>query len=276
MGFDAIQYYFESGWQALMGQATFNLMGLASLFNLVTVLDIILVLLLMWWLWWKIRGTALLGLIPKLTGILIILFISKLLGFLAVFYMTSAGLVVVLIAAGIIYNQDFKKIFDGDSHYSRLAKRSILDGNYDAKRFFTELSDTVVTLARTKTSALLVIKTDESLGKLAATGTPLGSPFTKEFVLDVFSHRSKLAAGAMIIDNGVIVAAGSTLSTTPPKRFMFSLTNPAVQQAAKNHDALIIVTHKDKEEISLLHKSGIYTKLTPRNLDRVLKPILLG
>lgn len=259
-----------------MGQASFNLSGLASLFNLVTALDIIFLLLLLWWVWWKIRGTALLGLLPKLAVILIIMFIGKLLGFIAVFYAAGALLVMILIASGVIYSQDFKKLLDGNLSYSALTKRSLMSGNYNAKRFLTELSDTVTSLARSKIPALLVVRTDEPLGKLAATGTPLGSPFDKDFVLDVFSHRSKLSAGAMIVDSGVIVAAGSTLTATAPKRFVFNLTNPMIQQAAKNYDALIIITHKDKENISLLHKSGAYTKLTPRNLDRILKPILLG
>ena len=118
--------------------------------------------------------------------------------------------------------------------------------------------------------------TDLPLNKLAEKGTYLYTPFSKEFVLDVFSHRSKLSAGAMLVDNGTIIAAGSTLTTNVPKRFSFSLNNTAIQHVAAQYEAVVIITYKDKEDVSVVHKKSSYTKLAPKNLDRVLKTILLG
>ena len=276
MGFDAIAHYLESGWQALTGEAVFNWASIVSLFNLTTLIDILLVLALLWWVWRKIKGTALARMLPKLTGVLVVMFLAKLLGFIALFYAALAGLIVLLIAIGIIYHQDFRKVIEGDLSYSNLARKNIANGDYDIKKFVTELSDTVISLAKSKTSALIVVKTDVALGKLAESGTYLYTPFTKEFVWDVFSHRSKLSAGAMIVDNGVIVAVGSTLTTIAPKRFLFNVTNTAIQHTATQYDALVIITYKDKEDVSVLHKKSAYTKLSTKNLDRVLKSILLG
>ncbi|MFH0912318.1 MAG: DNA integrity scanning protein DisA nucleotide-binding domain protein [Patescibacteria group bacterium] len=276
MGFDVIQYYLTSGWRALIGQTTFNLSSLADLFNLVTLLDIVLLLLLLWWAWWKIRRTNLVGLLPKLAVLLAIMFLGKLLGFLAVFYTAGTMLVVVLISAGTIYQQDFKKILDGTLGRQDLAKRNLSSGDYDVKSFLTELGDTVTSLAKSKTPALLVVQMGESLGKMAENGTYLLTPFDKDFVLDISSRRSKLSTGAILIDKGMIIAAGSTLMLTNPKRFTLSLNNAAIQQVALKYEALVIITYKDKEDISLLHKDSAYAKLPSKNLDRVLKSILLG
>jgi len=276
MGFDALEYYFQSGWQALTGEAALNWTGIVSLLNLTTLIDVVLVLVLLWWVWTKIRGTSLAPMLRKIAAVLLLMFAAKLFGFLAFFYATFAGLIVLLIALGVIYHQDFKKILDSGLSYGNLARKSTLSGDYNVKRFLSELSDTVVSLARSKISALIVVKTETPLGKLADSGTPLYTPFSKEFVWDVFSHRSKLSAGAMIVDNGVIVAGGSTLTVHAPKRFIFNLNNIAIRQAAMAYAALVIITYKDKEEISVLHKNSAYAKLSPKNLDRVLKTILLG
>ena len=276
MGFDALAHYLESGWQALVGEVSLNWSGITSLLNLATVIDILLVLILLWWVWKKIKGTSLARMLPKVTGVLLLMFLAKLFGLLAIFYAMFAGLIILLIITGIIYQQDFKKILDGDQSYNSLTRKNLSNGDYDVKRFLTELSDAAVALAKSKTSALIVVKTDLPLTKLAESGTYLCTPFDKEFVWDVFSHRSKLSAGAMIVDKGVIVAAGSTLTANAPKRFVFSLNNVAIQQAAAVYEALVIITYKDKEDISVLHKNSSYAKLASKNLDRILKAILLG
>lgn len=276
MGFDAVEYYLRSGWQALVGEATFNWASVVAVFNLTTVIDILLVVLIFWWIWRKVKATALNRLLPKIILILFFMFISKLLGLLAVFYVMSAGLVILLIAAGVIYTPDFKKILEGNLDYQQLARKNVLPGEYNAKKFLTELSDAVVLLAKSKIPALLVIKTDLPMGKLVDNGTALYTPFSKEFVWDVFSHRSKLSTGAIVVDKGIIVAAGSTLTLAHPKRFLFNTTNAAIKQAATQYEALVIITYKDREDISLLHKNGAYAKLSTNNLDRILKTILLA
>lgn len=274
MGFDALEHYFSSGWQALSGQANFSWSGIAEIFNLTTLLDILIVLLVLWWLWNKIKRTALSGMIPKIGIVLLVMFLAKLLGLIAVFYTAFVGLLVMLISIGVIYHQDLKKLWDSELAYAVIAKKSVMNGEYDAKKFLSELSETVLTLAKSRTPALLVVRTDIPLNKLIIGSTPLYAPFSKEFVWDIFAHRSKLSSGAMIIDRGIVIAAGSTLSKNAPKRFLFNLNNSAISAAARDHDALIIITHKDKEDISLLHKDSSYTKLSPNNLDRILKTIL--
>ena len=276
MGFDAIQHYFSSGWAALSGQANFSWSSITDTLNLTVALDIVFVLLLLWWVWRKIRHTALAGMVPKVGLVLLVMFLAKLFGLIAVFYAAFAGLLVLLISIGAIYHQDLKKLWDSELAYAVIAKKHVMNGQYDVKKFLNELSDTVVTLAKTQTPALLVIRTDLPVSKLIANGTHLYAPFSKEFVLDIFCHRSTLSAGAMLIDQGVVIAAGSHLANNVPKRFLFSLNNSAIRDAANKYDALIIITHKDREDISLLHKTSSYTKLSSINLDRILKTILLN
>lgn len=276
MGIDAIQHYFSSGWQALSGQASFGWSGIAEMFNLITLLDILIVLLILWWVWNKIKHTAVVGMIPKIGIVLLVMFLAKLFGLIAVFYTAFVGLLIMLISIGVIYHQDLKKLWDSELAYAVIAKKSVMNGEYDAKKFLSELSETVITLAKSHTPALLVIRMGAPLNKLIVNTTPLYAPFSKEFVWDIFAHRSKMSAGAMIIDHGVVIAAGSTLTTTAPKRFLFNLNNSAILTVAKEYDALIIITNKDKDDIALLYKDSNYTKLSPNNLDRMLKTILLG
>lgn len=276
MGFDALAHYFQSGWQEQIAEAVFNWTSVVDAFNLTTLIDILLVAVILYWAWKKVKNTALKKLLPKIVLILFLMFASKLIGLLAVFYAISAGLVIMLISAGVIYTPDFKKIFEGDLGHEQLARKNILPGEYNAKRFLTELSDAVVLLAKSKIASLIVIKTDLPIEKLINNGTALYAPFTKEFVCDIFSHRSKLSAGAMIIDRGVVVSAGSTLTMATPKRFVFTSSNPTIKQTATKYDTLVVITYKDRQTVSLLHKDSVYAKISTANLDRILKTILLA
>lgn len=275
MLFEAIQNYFVEGWRLLLAQAQLSIGSLSAVFNLVTALDILLLLLILWWLWIKIRKTQLTRTLPTFFGLLLILLISKLLGLIALFYATSVLLVVFLIAAVLIYGQELRQLVEhslnGDKHLNKVRPL----GQPELSNFVRDLADTSAALAKSKTPALLVIKTTKPLNRLIENGTPLKTHFSKDFVLDIFSHRSRLSSGAMIVDSGTVAAAGSTLTISSPKRFAFSLANPVLKQVAWHWEAIVVITHKQAETLSLLYKDQVYSKLAPGSLERVLRAILL-
>lgn len=276
MSSEAIQGYFADGYRLLIEHAQLSVDALASVFNLVTLLDLLLVIIVIGWLWLKIRHTALVRVLPNFAVLLVVFVISQLFGLVALSVLSLALMVVLLVAAVLIYGSDLQRIVEGAFVSQRtLAKVKHLSDS-EASDFIRDLADTVAILAKTQTPSLLVVRATKPVSRLIEQGTPLHTPFDKDFVIDTFSHHSKLSSGAMIIDGGTIVAAGSTLTIASPKRFPFSLDNPAIRQAAMHWEALIIITSKGNDTVSLLHKNNTYTKLATGSLERVLKSILLA
>lgn len=276
MSSEIIQGYFVDGYRLLIEHAHLSIDSLASVFNLVTLVDILVVVALLGWLWLKIRRTALVRVIPNFIVLLLFFVISQLFGLIAVSALSVALMVVLLVAAVLVYGSDLQKIVEGAFVSQRALTKVKHLGDADASDFIRDLADTVAVLAKTQTPSLLVVRVTKPISRLVEQGTPLHTPFNRDFVIDTFTHRSKLSAGAMIVDSGVIIAAGSTLTSASPKRFPFSLDNPAIRQAAVHWEALAIITSKGNDTVSLLHKNNAYTKLAIGSLERVLKSILLA
>ncbi|MFA5270137.1 MAG: diadenylate cyclase [Patescibacteria group bacterium] len=273
---ESITGYFVDGYRLLMEHAQLSVDNLASVFNLVTVLDILLVLGIVSWLWIKIRHTALARAIPNFVILLLIFVISKMLGLVAVSILSLALMVVLLVAAILIYSPDLQKVVEGAFISQRTVGRIKTLSDADVNEFIRDLSDTIGALAKLQIPSLIVVRVTKPVSRLIEQGTSLHTPFNRDFVIDTFSHRSKLSSGAMIVDRGLIVAAGSTLTVASPKRFPFTLDNPAIRQAATHWEALAIITSKNTDTVSLLHKNNTYAKLATGSLERVLKSILLA
>lgn len=272
---DLIKEYFLTGYNLFLEQINLSFSEVYKTFNLVVVLDILLLFGLFYWIWFKIRGTSLVRVLPGLFGVLILILISKILGLLAFFYALIFLLIVLLVASVLIYGQELQKIVEVSISGSKKQNKIRLLDHHEITNFIKDLTNTVILLSKSKISALLVIKTNKPVGRLIDNGTALRAPFSKNFVVDIFSHRSGLSSGAIIIDNGMIVAVGSTLTDAAPKKFTFSLGNTILKQVALHWEAIVIVTYKNDDYISLLHKDNSYSKLSPSSLERVLKTILM-
>jgi len=276
MSFELIKNYFISGYHILWEQIKLYADYLAAQLTLPVIIELVVLIIILAWLGSKIKNTALVRVVPKLILFAALLLISNFLGFLAVFYLLAALLIIFLIAAINIYQPDIRQIVE-NLFISRRSwhKLQPLDQR-ELSGFAKDLSDIVGVLAKSHIASLLVIKITKPLQRLAETGLPMNAPFRKDLVLEIFSHRSNLSNGAMIIDNGVITAVGASLAPLSNKRSLFNLNHPVIKQVTDNFNALIIITYKEDDNISLLHGENVYSKLAPGSLDRVLKNIFLS
>lgn len=276
MNINDVFNYFTDGYQLLSHQLQLSLSNFSSTLNLINILDIALVAIIFWWIWTKIRRTVLTKTIPSFMGLLLIILFSKLFGFIALFYVSLILILIILMTSVLLYNQELQRILENTLDGGRQKNKVRPLGHYELGNFVKELTDTVTILAKSKTPSVLVIRTTKPVVGLTENGTSLRTPFNKEFVLDVFSRKSKLSSGAIVVDNSMIVAVGSTLMATTPKNFVFNLTNPALKQAALHWGAIVIITYRNTDNISLLYKDHSYSKLVLSNLERVVKNILIS
>lgn len=273
---ESIKNYFVFGFDILADRLQFYGNYLLGQLTLPVIIEILIIAGLLVWLGLKIKHTLLARIVPKLIILGILMLISNFLGFWAVFYLLTGLTLIFIIATINIYQADVRQIVENLFISKKVWQKVQPLDKRELTGFAKDLSDTIITLARSKISALLIMRTAKSINRLAETGMLMNAPFTKELVLEVFSHRSGLSIGAMIIDNGIILAVGATLAALPTKHLTFKVTDPIIQQVAANWGALIVITHKDSDDIALLHGDNIYSKLAPNGLDRVLKNIFLS
>jgi len=268
--------YFLLGYQQFLEQITASWQLFIESFNLISAVDILLVAGLLYWLWSKIKKSTLTRLLPSFFVLLVAILLSKFLGFVALFYVLIFLFLSLLLAMILIHNQDIQKIVESSIAPGDTKNKIRPLDHHELNNFIRDLTDTVISLSRSKTPGLLIIKTTKPLDRLIDNGTALRTEFNRDFVVDIFSHRSKLAMGAIVIDSGTIVSVGSTLTASSPKKFAFSLSNNVLKQVALHWEAIVIITYKDADYVSLLHEDNSYSKLAPSSLERVLKTILIS
>lgn len=276
MSTELIKNYFVSGYHILVEQIKLYADYLVLQLTLPVVIELIILVAILAWIGFRIKNTTLVRLVPKLILFAVLLLVSNFLGFLAVFYLLAVLLVIFLIASMNIYQQDIRQIVENLFISRRVWNKVQPLDQRELSGFAKDLSDVVGLLAKSHIPSMLIIKTSKSLQRLAETGMPINAPFRKDLILEIFSHRSNLSSGAMVIDNGIIQAIGANLTPLSNKKLQFGLSNPVIKQIACNFNALVIITHKDGDNLSLLHGENVYSKLAPSSLDRVLKNIFLS
>ena len=106
------------------------------------------------------------------------------------------------------------------------------------------ICDSCVDLSATKTGALIVIERQTKLGEQIENGTILNARPSKELFGNIFFPNTPLHDGAVIMRDGIILAAACFLPK-PPKEELINKKLDSRQRAAigvrENSDALLIV-----------------------------------
>lgn len=275
-----------SGWNILVNQiyaaasqihetARLFWNGLIAQLSLLSVVDLVLVALLLWWLYRKLRQTELITVTPKIFLLLILTLIARVLGLWAFFYLSGALLLITLLAIGALYAPEIKHILSSDIKLSP-HPRALLSHitTADSQTSIKTIIEAMAVLTHSRQPALFIIKRDKPLTRLVENSTKMNSPLKVELLIDFFANGSELSKGAALIDGNKVIGAGSTLFR-PYARALFNPANPMVQRAAKELNAVAIITSKTTGDISVVCGDHIYKHLALPDLSQLLQNILV-
>ncbi len=129
-----------------------------------------------------------------------------------------------------------------------------------------------VSLARTKTGALIVITKDSDLLDYVQTGELINGVISSQLLENIFFKNSPLHDGAVIITGNKIKAAGCILpvsqNTDLPKRV--GLRHRAAMGITESTDAVAIVVSEETGRISFFSKGKMEMGVTDEELQELL------
>ena len=166
--------------------------------------------------------------------------------------------------------------------------RRMLDhlGNVKFSRFFgmtrpVQEMEAVITqtvraceaMSREKVGALIVFARDQRLEEYFKTGTPIDGQVTDQLIRNIFYKNSPLHAGAMIIRDGRIAAAGcvlplSTNENLPPELGTRHRAGVGMSEAT---DAVVVIVSEESGAISVAAGAMLKRELTVATLDKLLR-----
>ena len=133
-------------------------------------------------------------------------------------------------------------------------------------------------LSATTTGALIVIERESKLGEQIDTGTVLNAAPSKEIFGNIFYPKTPLHDGAVIMRDGMILAAACFLPK-PQKEETINKALGSRHRAAigmsENSDALVIVVSEETGTISIAENGNLERPLTRDSLKKILRTKLL-
>lgn len=140
------------------------------------------------------------------------------------------------------------------------------------------ICDSCMDLSSTKTGALIVIERKTKLGEQIENGTILNAVPSKELFGNIFYPNTPLHDGAVIIRDGIILAAACFLPK-PQKEELINKKLGSRHRAAigmsENSDAIVIVVSEETGQISIAENGVLVRDFTRFKLNEHLRESLI-
>jgi hypothetical protein len=124
--------------------------------------------------------------------------------------------------------------------------------------------------------ALMVIERETGLEQIAETGVMIHGDLSADLVRTIFSPKSPLHDGAVIVRGDRILAAGALLplGETTIHSERFGTRHRAALGTTEQTDAIVIVVSEENGQISLVQRARIVRNLNEAQLARALRSLL--
>ncbi len=140
----------------------------------------------------------------------------------------------------------------------------------------SEVAKASETLAKSKIGALIAIAKEDPLTAYIESGIQLDAKISTELIQTIFTPGSLLHDGALIIQQGRIVAAGCLFPLTPSQDLsrIFGTRHRAALGLSEETDAVVVVISEERQDISLVYSGRLYKDLSREELSAKIKEIL--
>jgi diadenylate cyclase len=240
-----------------------------------SVLDIGITALLLYWLFSLIRGTSAVRLVIGVSVVFLVYFAARVLNLRLVIQILETGAVVGLFALVVVFQPELRRALD------RIGRVGSFGWLVSAENRATdviaaEVSRAAAALSAEGHGALMVIERETGLEQIAETGVMIHGDVSADLLRTIFSPRSPLHDGAVIIRGPKILAAGALLplGETTIHSERFGTRHRAALGTTEQTDALVVVVSEENSQVSLVQRARIVRNLNEAQLARSLRSLL--
>jgi uncharacterized protein (TIGR00159 family) len=235
-------------------------------------LDIVIVAYVIYTAILLIRGTRAVQMLMGLFVVVLAYFGAQALGLVTLNWLLTNVINYLVLIIIILFQHDIRRALTqvGRSPF-------FSQGNIAAPVLLEEIVMASVLLANRRIGALIVIERRMGLNDYIEIGVTLDAEVSKELLLSIFSPRTPLHDGAVIIQEGRIAAASCFLPLTvnPEVPKNMGTRHRAALGLAEETDAVVIVISEETGTISLVAEGDIQRNMDSASL-RVELQALLG
>ncbi|MCG6186771.1 MULTISPECIES: diadenylate cyclase CdaA [Maribellus] len=243
------------------------------------ILDIFLVALLLYQLYRLIKGTVAFNIVIGLFSLYLLWLVVRALNMQLLGSIMGQFIGVGVLALIIVFHPEIRKflVFIGTNYnVNRLLSIDKLFGTAKVKTINQEqienLVDACVSMAKSKTGALIVIAGDSELTDYINTGEKLNARISSSLIRTIFFKNSPLHDGAIIIKENKIKAAGCILPLTQKELDqMLGLRHRAAVGITESTDAVVVIVSEERGSISFTKDGEIKRRISKEVLTTLLE-----
>ncbi len=169
----------------------------------------------------------------------------------------------VVIALAIIFQPELRKIF------LRIGQGGFFQFTHKDSYPFdpSPVIEASEYLSGKKRGALFVISRRVTQASVADRGIFLNANLNRDILLTIFEHDTRLHDGAIVIENGRIIAAACLLPLSERARqeYSWGTRHRAALGLAEESDAVVVVVSEENGAISLAHDGQLHYDLSPES-----------
>ena len=238
--------------------------------------DVAITALLIYWLFSLIRGTRAVRLVVGVCLLLLVYAAAVTfdLKLLRVILQTSAY--VGLFALVVVFQPELRRALDRIGRLGSLGWLISPAEQSTVAHIAIAVASAAERLSREGHGALIVIERETGLQEIAENGVMLHADLSADLLVTLFSPKTPLHDGAVVIRGDRILAAGAVLpsaeTTIPLERF--GTRHKAALGITEQTDAIVVVVSEESGQMSLVERARIVRNLDEANLERAITALL--
>ena len=243
-----------------------KILRIVTIINFPTdILDILIVTFLIYKLLNLSKSRSSAQIVKAIIFLLVLSYLSSVLGFNALNYIVSRVIEVGLVALVVVFQPELRRAMErlgGSSIKGILVPKARVG---DSAKTVEQTVSACRAMSRQKIGVLIVFERENNLDEYFKTGTVVDATVSAELLTNIFFPKAALHDGAVVVRNDRIRAAGCVLPLTE---------NPNLsRELGTRHRAAIGITeHSDAVVVVVSEETGVISCASGGNLKRYLTP----
>ncbi len=235
-------------------------------------LDILVVAILIYKLLPLLKTPSVMRIARTVIALVVVAWLTNIMKLHTLSWILNQFLAVGLLTFVILFQPELRRMLD---HLGNVKLSNFFGVSRPVAEMDAVIAQTVMAceiMSREKVGALIVFAREQRLDEYIKTGTIIDSQVSEQLLRNIFFKNSPLHDGALIIQDGRIVAAGCVLPLSDSPRLGSELgtRHRAGVGMSEVSDAVVVIVSEENGVISVTSGGMLKRHLAPQTLERLL------